>query len=54
MWVSKRQWRALEDRVTDLEKKVQDQSPEKLAAELKKLTDWFCVPSSPKKPVTTK
>lgn len=41
MWFSKRQWPALEDRVTDLEKKVQDQSPENIAAELKKLTAWF-------------
>lgn len=54
MCFSKRQWQALEDRVTDLEKKVQDQSPEKLAAGLKELTDRFCVPFSPKEPAATK
>ncbi len=54
MWIPKRQWQALENRVADLEKKVQDQSPEKLATELKELTDRFCVPSPRKEPVATK
>ncbi len=54
MWISKRQWQALKNRVTDLEKKVQDQSPENIAAELNELTDRFCVPSSPKEPAAAK
>ena len=54
VWIPKRQWQALENRVADLEKKVQDQSPEKLATELKELTDRFCVPSPRKEPVATK
>ncbi len=41
MWISKRQWRALENRVADLEKKIQDQSPENIAAEMEELTDRF-------------
>lgn len=34
VWISKKRWKALEKRVTDLEKRTQDQPLEKIAGEL--------------------
>ena len=34
MFITKRRWEALEKKVTDLEKQVQDQSLEKIATEM--------------------